>query len=81
MLNMVGSLKDITDLFENAFAFVGVFTTHGSDDAGFEVLVEQKGGGFAKGGLDGLDLADDIDAVRAFFQHALDTAQMTFRDF
>jgi hypothetical protein len=81
MLNMVGGLKDIADLFEDTFSLIRIFTAHGRDDAGFQVLVKEKGRGFAKRGLNGLDLADDIDTIGAFFQHALDAAQVSFSDF
>jgi NADPH-dependent curcumin reductase CurA len=60
--------------------FGSILTTDGGDHAGIEVFFEDIGTDLVQSCLDCLNLPDDIYAVGVFFQHALNSAQMPFRD-
>jgi hypothetical protein len=66
------------DFLEYALALGGVLASDGGGHAGVEVILQDGGAHLVEGGLDRLDLADHIDAVSVFFEHADDAVQMAF---
>jgi len=69
-------LEEGEQLADDALALGGLVAADGGGDAGVQVIFQEEGVDPADGALDSLELLDNVHAVRVFFNHLDDAADV-----
>lgn len=67
----VGGIEYLSDLIEDSLPFRRVTALDGAQNAGVQVPIQNLGADLVERTLDGLDLADNVDAIFILLQHPL----------
>src|SRR3990172_4548065 len=80
-LNFSSCLEDLGNLFENALPLVRILAAYRADQAAVQVSLQQHRTNTVQCGLDGLDLADDVNTINIVIHHALNATQVSLSSF
>lgn len=77
-LNLGRHFEDLGDFLQYAFTLRLIIALDSSNDTGIEMPLQDLRANFIQRRFDGLHLADHIDTISIFFDHANDATQMAF---
>ena len=80
-LHLRRHLEHFSDFLQHPLALFGIIPFDGSNDAGVQMIFQDLGADLVECRVDGLDLADDVNAICVVFHHADHTAQVTLNRF